>query len=93
MKQLICLAALVLTTALGQAAAGVAAASNILYKAGASLSDYEKERCRLDLYLPAQRPGFATLVWFHGGARGRKRLLRRAAPRRWAPAGHRQMHP
>lgn len=39
------------------------------YKKGDSLSAYEKERCRLDLYLPpeGQRKGFATLVWFHGG--------------------------
>jgi acetyl esterase/lipase len=40
---------------------------NIAYKTGDSLSAYEKERCKLDLYLPAKREGFATLVWFHGG--------------------------
>lgn len=28
---------------------------------------YERERCRLDWYLPKDTPGFATLVWFHGG--------------------------
>ncbi len=39
---------------------------DIAYKTGA-LTDYENERCRLDLYLPAERAGFATLVWFHGG--------------------------
>lgn len=27
---------------------------------------YRAERCKLDLYLPG-RPGFATVVWFHGG--------------------------
>jgi acetyl esterase/lipase len=33
-------------------------------------SAYEKERCKLDLYVPASSSGkeFATLVWFHGGA-------------------------
>ena len=41
--------------------------ANIDYKTGDSLSDYEKQRCKLDLYLPAQKSGFATLVWFHGG--------------------------
>jgi acetyl esterase/lipase len=41
--------------------------ANLPYKAGDSLSDYEKERCKLDLYLPANRPGFPTVVWFHGG--------------------------
>ena len=29
--------------------------------------DYEKERCKLDLYLPADRKGFPVVVWFHGG--------------------------
>lgn len=28
---------------------------------------YLKERCRLDLYLPAAKKGFSTIVWFHGG--------------------------
>ena len=23
--------------------------------------------CRLDLYYPTDRPGFATVIWFHGG--------------------------
>lgn len=41
--------------------------TNIAYKSGKDLSDYEKERCKLDLYLPKQKSGFATLVWFHGG--------------------------
>ena len=29
--------------------------------------NYIKERCRLDLYLPAAKKGFSTIVWFHGG--------------------------
>ncbi len=41
--------------------------SNLLYKSGA-ISAYETERCRLDYYLPAGSTGFATMVWFHGGA-------------------------
>ena len=28
---------------------------------------YQVERCRLDVYYPDNRTGFATLVWFHGG--------------------------
>lgn len=28
---------------------------------------YQVERCRLDVYYPENRTGFATLVWFHGG--------------------------
>jgi acetyl esterase/lipase len=41
--------------------------SAIPYKTGAEISDYEKERCMLDVYLPTNRQNFATLVWFHGG--------------------------
>ena len=37
------------------------------YKTGDALTDYEKTRCKLDLYLPEKKAGFATLVWFHGG--------------------------
>ncbi len=37
------------------------------YKQGNALSEYERERCLLDVYLPKDRNGFATLVWFHGG--------------------------
>jgi len=36
------------------------------YKSGNGLTDYERERCKLDLYLP-QGKGFATVVWFYGG--------------------------
>ena len=48
-------------------ASGVTVLADIAYKAG-DLSDYERERCKLDLYLPAERKGFATLLWLHGGA-------------------------
>lgn len=41
--------------------------ADIAYKAGDKLTDYEKERCKLDLYLPGEKKGFPTLVWFHGG--------------------------
>ena len=41
-------------------------AGDILYREGADLTDYARERCRLDVYHPS-KPGFATIVWFHGG--------------------------
>lgn len=41
--------------------------SNVAYKTGATLSEYEQERCKLDVYLPEHNRNFATLVWFHGG--------------------------
>lgn len=43
------------------------ALKDVAYKSEAGPSDYEQQRCRLDLYLPAEQPAFATLVWFHGG--------------------------
>lgn len=46
---------------------GITIVRDIAYKSGDRLSAYEKERCRLDLYVPAGRKGFATVVWFHGG--------------------------
>lgn len=41
--------------------------ADIAYKSGDRLTHYEQERCKLDLYLPAEKKGFPTLVWFHGG--------------------------
>ncbi len=40
---------------------------NIAYKSGDRLTEYEKERCKLDLYLPSGREDYPTIVWFHGG--------------------------
>ena len=42
-------------------------AEDILYRDGDELTDYQKERCRLDVYYPAKQKKFATVVWFHGG--------------------------
>jgi len=33
----------------------------------ADVSDYQRVRCRLDVYYPEGETGFATVVWFHGG--------------------------
>lgn len=41
---------------------------DLAYRSGGELGDYEKERCRLDLYLPATGKDFPSLVWLHGGA-------------------------
>ena len=60
---------LLATTSLGEGPAGsdITKLPNIAYKSGDALSAYEKERCKLDVYLPATGKDFATLVWFHGG--------------------------
>jgi acetyl esterase/lipase len=47
--------------------AEVKVVSNIAYKSRPGLSDDDRAHCKLDLYLPLGRKGFATLVWFHGG--------------------------
>ena len=39
---------------------------DVLYRSG-ELTDYMRQRCRLDLYYPAKREKFSTIVWFHGG--------------------------
>lgn len=41
---------------------------NVLYREDdGQLSDDMREKCRLDLQYPPEVPGFATIVWFHGG--------------------------
>jgi acetyl esterase/lipase len=41
--------------------------TDILYRTGDKLDDYQKERCKLDIYYPENVDSFATVVWFHGG--------------------------
>ena len=41
--------------------------SDILYHKGDNLTDYMKERCRLDVYHPKHIRNFPTVIWFHGG--------------------------
>ncbi|MBT5017549.1 alpha/beta hydrolase [Planctomicrobium sp.] len=41
--------------------------SDIPYRSGNDLSEYDKERCRLDLYAPIGKKNLQTVVWFHGG--------------------------
>lgn len=51
---------------------------NIAYRDASSpgWDDYMKERCKLDVYQPADKKGFATVVWFHGGGlRGGKKSV------------------
>jgi len=44
--------------------------TNVAYYATSELhraDEYQTTQCRLDLRYPTNRPGFATVVWFHGG--------------------------
>ena len=65
---LLCLLALPVSTNADESAAQPQAIADIAYKTGDKLSEYETQRCKLDLYLPPGGKNFATLVWFHGGA-------------------------
>jgi acetyl esterase/lipase len=47
--------------------AEVRVVSNLPYKIGAALSEYESTRCKLDLYSPIGVSNCPVLVWFHGG--------------------------
>ncbi len=49
------------------AATAVRTVPDLAYKSGDSLSDYEKSRCQLDLYLPPSAKGVPAIVWLHGG--------------------------
>ena len=52
--------------------------ADVPYLTENKLSDYAKERCRLDLYYPEKIKKFPTVVWFHGGGltRGKKSVPR-----------------
>ena len=41
--------------------------SDVAYKSGSSLDEYEAERCKLDVYLPDGGKDWPVLIWFHGG--------------------------
>ena len=50
--------------------------NNILYRTGDNLTDYMKERCRLDVYHPLDKEDYPTIVWFHGGGlKGGRRFI------------------
>lgn len=40
--------------------------NDILYRNG-EITEYMRERCRLDVYYPQDEKEFSTVVWFHGG--------------------------
>ncbi len=40
---------------------------DLAYRSESAAGEAGYERCRLDLVCPQDKPGFATVVWFHGG--------------------------
>jgi len=41
--------------------------TNISYRTGDDIPEYARERCRLDISIPAGAKDFPAVVWFHGG--------------------------
>ena len=41
--------------------------NDIAYRSGETLDEYQKTRCKLDIYYPENVDSFTTVVWFHGG--------------------------
>ena len=73
------LLALVFIAQANAAAAEYRTEKDILYRDGDNLTDYMKERCRLDIYYPKDPEDFPTVVWFHGGGlRGGNRSVANA---------------
>ena len=58
---------LVFTTFLASAQITYKIENNISYRSGENLDEYQKERCKLDVYVPENVDSFTTVVWFHGG--------------------------
>ena len=63
----IAIAVLLCTHAGVRAAEPYEKVANIAYLGAAADTDYAKEQCRLDVYKPVGKKGYATIVWFHGG--------------------------
>lgn len=60
------LAACLAMPVMAELAPGIRCLRDVPYKPDGK-TDYERQRCKLDLYLPASGNEFATIVWFHGG--------------------------
>ena len=55
---------------------GYVTEQDVAYRSGDSLTNYQRQRCKLDLYYPRDTADFATVVWFHGGGlRGGKKKI------------------
>jgi acetyl esterase/lipase len=52
--------------AIAQPAEAIRCLRDLPYQADGQ-TDYQRQRCKLDLYLPANGESFETIIWFHGG--------------------------
>jgi acetyl esterase/lipase len=62
---------------------------DVPYKSGEGLSEGERGRCKLDVYLPAEKGDWPVMVWFHGGGLtgGDKAKGTELVARYWAQQG------
>ncbi len=67
MNRIFLVSLLVVTAFLASAQVTYKSENNISYRTGENLDAYQKERCKLDVYVPENSEGFTTVVWFHGG--------------------------
>lgn len=65
MLRLHCLLLFCLSASLLAAQTGYRTLSALPYRT--TTEEYARERCVLDLYVPTDTTGFATVIWFHGG--------------------------
>lgn len=57
-----------LLSVIGYGQNGYRTLENIQYYSDtATLSEYQTNRCKLDIYYPTDQQDFSTVVWFHGG--------------------------
>lgn len=67
----------------------IAKVTDIPYLGAAAKTEYAKKQCRLDVWYPKDKKGYATIVWFHGGAlKGGKRQSGTAFARRFTKEGY-----
>lgn len=85
------MAALALLVLVGAVAVGAdhRTITDVPYRASADGTDRGPERCRLDLHLPADASGFATVLWFHGGGltKGKREIPKPLRGRGFAVVG------
>lgn len=90
MKRRFCPLFLVLLT-VGAAAAEerVVTLVDVPYLGDSVDDDYARTQCLLDFHYPADRKGYATIVWFHGGGlKGGSRKSGAAFAKRFTSAGY-----
>lgn len=67
MNRILLVLLFVVTAFVAQAQITYKTENNIAYRSCENLDEYQKERCKLDIYYPGNADSFTSVVWFHGG--------------------------